>query len=61
MHAILFCVTQAHDEWLLTLAAIVCTLGIYASSAIAAQAGRSEARARQTWALVSIVACGCTA
>ena len=61
MHAILFCVTQAHDQWLLTLAAIVCTLGIYASSAIAAQAGRSEARARQTWALVSIVACGCTA
>ena len=61
MHAILSCVTQAHDDWLLLLAAVICTLGVYASSAIAAQAARSEGRARQTWAVVSIVASGCTA
>ncbi len=61
MHAILSCVSQAHDDWLLLLAAMICTLGVYASSAIASQAARSEGRARQTWAVVSIVASGCTA
>ena len=61
MHAILTCVSQAHDPRLLLLAAILCTLGVYASSAIAAQAARCEGRARQIWAVVSIVACGCTA
>ncbi|MCJ2086220.1 EAL domain-containing protein [Methylobacterium sp. E-005] len=61
MRAILTCVTQQHDEQLLLLAAIVCCVGIYATSAIASHAARSEGSVRRKWGLVSIVAGGCTA
>ncbi len=61
MHAILTCVSQSHDGRLLLLAAVVCVIGVYASSAIATHAVRSEGRARTSWSVVSIVASGCTA
>ena len=61
MHVILTCVSQAHDERLLILAAVICTLGVYASSAIASQAARCEGRQQKIWAAISIVAAGCTA
>ncbi|MCC0808100.1 EAL domain-containing protein [Methylobacterium sp. W2] len=61
MHAILICVTQKHDEQLLFAAAIICLIGIYASSAIASHAARSEGPSRRKWGIVSIVAAGCTA
>ncbi len=61
MQSLLTCVTQAHDPKLLALAAMVCCIGIYASFAIALQAGRSEGVARRKWAGISIVAAGCTA
>ena len=61
MQLILTCVTQAHDPRLLLLAGFICVAGIYASFAVANQAGRSEGAARRNWAGVSIVAAGCTA
>ena len=61
MHAILSCVKNLHDERLLLLACTVCTVGIYASYAIAAHAARSEGVARRKWGVVSVVAAGCTA
>ena len=61
MQSILTCVVQAHNVQLITLAGFVCIVGIYASFAVAAQAGRSEGAARRNWAGISIVAAGCTA
>ncbi|WP_010684361.1 EAL domain-containing protein [Methylobacterium mesophilicum] len=61
MHTILTCITERHDEALLFLAASVCAIGIYAASAIAAHAARSEGSVRRKWAVASIVASGCTA
>lgn len=61
MRAILTCVTERHDERLLLLAALVCFVGIYATSAIASHAARSEGALRSKWGIVSIVAGGCTA
>ncbi|RYY09733.1 MAG: bifunctional diguanylate cyclase/phosphodiesterase, partial [Alphaproteobacteria bacterium] len=61
MHMILTCVTDFHNEQLLLLAGVVCIVGIYASSAIAAHASRSEGVLRRKWGIVSIVAAGCTA
>jgi diguanylate cyclase (GGDEF)-like protein len=55
------CISDAHDGQLLILAAIICAVGVYASSAIGAEAARSEGRVRRSWAIVSIVASGCTA
>jgi diguanylate cyclase (GGDEF)-like protein/PAS domain S-box-containing protein len=61
VQSILTCITQQNDARLLALAALICTIGVYASTAIAAQAARSEGRARLIWASVSITAAGCTA
>ena len=61
MLSVITCVKDFHDERLLLLAAAVCGLGIYASSAIAAHAARSDGAARRKWGVVSIVAAGCTA
>ncbi len=61
MQAILTCVTQSHDEKILFLAMLVCAIGIYASSAIASHAVRSEGLTRRQWGAASIVASGCTA
>lgn len=61
MKSLLTCVSQANDGRLLLLAALICTMGVYASSAIAAQAARSDGQARRMWAVLSITASGCTA
>ena len=61
MQALLTCVTQRHDPQLLLAAALVCSIGIYAASAIATHAARSEDPTRLKWGIVSIVASGCTA
>ena len=61
MQALLTCVTQRHDQQLLLAAALVCAVGVYASSAIASHAARSEGIARRQWGLASIIASGCTA
>ena len=61
MQSILTCVTQAHDPRLMLVAGFICVAGIYASFAVANQAGRSEGAARRNWAGISIVAAGCTA
>lgn len=61
MQSILTCVTQAHDPRLMLVAGCICVAGIYASFAVANQAGRSEGAARRNWAGISIVAAGCTA
>lgn len=61
MHAILSCISNDHDQRLLILAALVCTVGVYGTSSIAAHAGRVNGRARVGWGTVSILAAGCTA
>jgi diguanylate cyclase len=61
MQALLTCIRDDHDQRLLALAALVCIVGVYATSAIAAHAARGEGRARLVWGLTSIVAAGCTA
>ena len=61
MRSILLCIRDSHDQRLLILAALVCTVGVYATSAIASHAGRADGRARLGWSATSIVAAGCTA
>ena len=61
MHSILKCVHEDHDQWLITLAVLVCILGVYASNSLGAHARRQINTARQLWACTSIVAAGCTA
>ncbi len=61
MQALLTCVTQQHDQQLLVVAALVCSIGIYAASAIATHAARAEGATRLKWGIASIVASGCTA
>ena len=50
-----------HDGRLIALAGAVCAIGIYASFAIAKHAARATGSLRARWALVSVVASGCTA
>ncbi|WOI57968.1 ATP-binding protein [Palleronia sp. LCG004] len=61
MEAVITCLGEGHDRRLLIVAGLICMVGIYAASALARHAGRSEGTARQAWALVSIVAAGSTA
>ncbi len=61
MRTILTCVTQAHNQQMMLLAGLVCLVGIYASFAVAGQAGRSEGAAQRNWASIGIAAAGCTA
>jgi diguanylate cyclase (GGDEF)-like protein len=61
MHSILTCIKESHDPRLIVLAALVCTLGVYAAFAISAHGSRSSGRARQGWGAVAIVASGSTA
>ena len=61
MHSILNCVSEEHDQRLITLAVLVCILGVYASNSIGAHARRTKDGGRRFWAWISIVAAGCTA
>lgn len=61
MRSILTCVREEHDHWLITLAVLVCILGVYASNSIGAHARRTIDGERRFWTWTSIVAAGCTA
>jgi diguanylate cyclase len=61
MQSVLTCLTQAHDHRLISLAGLICAVGVYGSFSVAAHAARSAGRAGQVWGLVSVVASGCTA
>lgn len=61
MQAVVTCLSQEHDRRLLIAASLICLIGVYASFALAGHAGRSEGIARRNWAIVGIVAAGCTA
>lgn len=61
LQAIAHCIAHGHDRWLVSMAALVCAVGVYASFAIARHAARANGTTRRRWAVVSIVAGGCTA
>ena len=61
MQPMFSCIRDEHDARLLILAALVCTVGVYGSSAIAAHAGRNDGRSRLLWGATGIVAARCTA
>ena len=61
MQFVLSCISEDHDQRLLILAALVCAVGVYGSSALAVHAGRAEGRSRLVWGATGIVAAGCTA
>jgi NO-binding membrane sensor protein with MHYT domain len=61
MRSIYTCLTQAHDQRLILLAAFICIVGVYGSFAVATHAARSEGRSARLWAGASVVASGCTA
>jgi len=61
MPELINCITERHNEQILLISAFVCAIGIYASSAIAAHAARSDATVRLRWGIASIVASGSTA
>lgn len=61
MDLLLTCLGVLNDPALLTLAAIVCVIGVHGSFSVARQAGRCEGAARRKWAVLSLVAAGCTA
>lgn len=61
MPELINCVTERHNEQILLISALVCAIGIYASSAIAAHASRADGAVRLRWGIASIVASGSTA
>ena len=61
MRSIVTCVVNAHDHRLIALAALVCTIGVYATFAIGAHAYRATGRERRSWSITGVVAAGSTA
>lgn len=61
MKTMLTCLRDAHDPSLLWVAGAVCIIGVYASLSLARHASRLEGKGRRFWAVVAIVAAGCTA
>ena len=59
--SILHCIRHEHDGRLLLIAGMVLASGVYASLAIASHAVRSKNEVRTHWALVAMLASGCTA
>ncbi|WP_430246374.1 bifunctional diguanylate cyclase/phosphodiesterase [Neorhizobium sp. DAR64861/K0K2] len=55
------CLREAHDQSLLQLAGLVCLVGVYASFAVARHAARADESEKRKWALIAIMAAGCTA
>lgn len=60
MNSVYLCLTEAHDQSKLLLAAFVCTVGVYASFSIARHATRLTGGSQQLWATIAVVAAGCT-
>lgn len=61
MNVLLTCLGVLNDPTLLTLASIVCLIGVYGSFSVARHAGRRDVVARRRWAFLSLVTAGCTA
>lgn len=61
MNVLLTCLGVLNDPKLLTLASIVCLVGVYGSFSVARHAGRREQVSRRKWAILSLVTAGCTA
>ncbi|MBB6510596.1 diguanylate cyclase (GGDEF)-like protein [Rhizobium soli] len=61
MQYVYTCLREAHDQSLLLLAGLVCLVGVYASFAVARHAARAEASVKRRWAMIAIMAAGCTA
>lgn len=61
MESIYTCLRDAHDQRLLWMAAAVCITGVYASISLARHASRLDGKGRRFWAVVAIIAAGCTA
>ncbi|WP_416356269.1 EAL domain-containing protein [Aureimonas phyllosphaerae] len=61
MNVLLTCLGVLNDPKLLTLAALVCLIGVYGSFSVARHAGRRDGAARRQWAILSLVTAGCTA
>lgn len=61
MNLILTCLGVLNDPILLALAGVICVIGVYGSFSVARHAGRCEGAARRKWAILSLVAAGCTA
>lgn len=55
------CIRHSHDGRLLSLAGIVCAIGIYASFALAKHATRATPVMRTRWGIVCIISSGATA
>lgn len=61
MQPIITCLRTGHDTWLLLLAALVCTVGVYGAFSVAHHAGRATGKTRTRLAVTGLVAAGCTA
>lgn len=61
METIYTCLRDAHDQRLLWIAVAVCITGVYASISLARHASRLDGKGRRFWAVVAIIAAGCTA
>jgi diguanylate cyclase len=61
MRSVYTCLTEAHDQRLMLLAAGICVVGVYGSFSVATHAARSGGRAAWTWGAAAVVASGCTA
>ena len=61
MIPLILCIKNSHDPLLVGLAALICTLGVYASFTIGKHAGRSAGLDRRFWSAVSIISAGGTA
>ncbi|WP_279483015.1 EAL domain-containing protein [Aureimonas sp. SK2] len=61
MNVLLTCVGVLNDPRLLSLAVVVCLVGIYGSFSVARHASRLQGRERTKWALLALLSAGCTA
>ncbi len=61
MHTIFVCIRDAHDVRLTILAGLVCAVGVYATAAVGAHAGRMTGGDHRRWAIISVVTAGATA
>ncbi|MAU94884.1 MAG: bifunctional diguanylate cyclase/phosphodiesterase [Fulvimarina sp.] len=61
MQPIINCLRTGHDAWMLILAALVCTVGVYGAFSVARHAGRATGKTRLRLAVTGLVAAGCTA
>ena len=61
MVPLILCIKNSHEPWLVGLAGLICTLGVYASFSLGKHAAHSKESGRRLWSGVSIVSAGGTA